>query len=172
MRLRRGLFALLVVSACAARADQASFAELRRDVTVAAFWATWCEPCRHELPLVEALAQKYKNDPHVRVVAVSVDSRRKAGAARKELSELGVTAPLVTDGEKLYFRCFGGDDTDVPRLAVIDKKGAGLDRNGAVAGETAEAFVRDVSAAIESVRAGQPRPPTLQWKPLTAHLSP
>jgi len=165
--------AALLLAACAARADrqkqqQPSLAELQRDVTVVVFWATWCGPCRQELPLVEALHQKYKDDPQVRVVAVSVDHARKATAARKVAADLRLTMPLVTDGEATYYRFFGGDDTDVPRLAIVDRRQAGLERMGAVSDERAEGFVRDVSAAVESVRAGSPKPPTALWKPFTA----
>ena len=40
------------------------------------FWATWCAPCRYELPMLEKLYEKYKNDGFV-VLAVSVDETRE-----------------------------------------------------------------------------------------------
>lgn len=157
----------LVAVACHADAKQPTLAEVQGDVTVLAFWATWCEPCRHELPMVEALHQKYKSDAAVRVVAVSVDSAGKASKARRVARELGLTMPLIVD-EALYKSFFGAGDTDVPRLAVIDRRRGGVERNGALSGETTEAFVAVVSAAIESVRAGKAAPPTPQWSPLSA----
>lgn len=155
----------LLAAACTASARQPKLAEVQGDVTVVAFWATWCEPCRHELPLLEALHQKYKRDPGVRVVAVSVDSPGKAARARRQARELGLTMPLIVD-EGLYASFFGAGDTDVPRLAVFDRKRGGLERNGALTGETQEQFVAALSAAVEAVRTGKPAPPTPQWAAL------
>jgi thiol-disulfide isomerase/thioredoxin len=163
--MRALVAAAMLSAACTASAKQPSLSEVQGEITVVAFWATWCAPCRHELPLLEALHQKYKNDGKVRVVAVSVDSAGKASKARRVAKELGLTMPLIVD-EALYASFFGGGDTDVPRLAVIDRKRGGLERNGALAGETPELFVATLSTAIEAVRTGKPQPPTPQWNAL------
>ncbi|MCU1279058.1 MAG: hypothetical protein JWM53_2604, partial [bacterium] len=164
--MRDRLVALLTLLACTADAKPPSLAALSGDVTVVAFFATWCRPCRQELPMVEALAQKLAGDARVRVVAVSVDPPRDAKKARAMAGELALTMPVVVDG-KLYAKLFGGGgDLAVPRLAVIDRKRVGLERNGALAGETTDAFVRDVLAAVESVKAGAPRAPTMMWQQL------
>jgi thiol-disulfide isomerase/thioredoxin len=165
--MRALLAGALLAAACTASAKQPTLAEVQGDVTVVAFWATWCAPCKHELPMLEALHQKYKSDPSVRVVAVSVDSAGKASRARKQAKELGLTMPLIVD-ESLYAKFFGAGDTDVPRLAVFDRTHAGLDRNGALAGETPAEFVAALSKAIDAVRAGKPTPPTAQWAALPA----
>ena len=168
--IRRSVLAVALVALAAcnpASAKQPSLAELSGDVTVVAFWATWCGPCRHELPMVEALKQKLAGDARVHVVAVSVDTGHNAAKARKLASELGLTMPVLVD-EGLYVKFFGGDDIAVPRLAVIDRKQSGLQRNGAVAGEAADAFVRDVTTAIDSVKAGAPKPPSLMWQSFRA----
>jgi len=41
------------------------------------FWATWCKPCREEIPLLEKLAQEHKGDP-LRIVLVSLDTEESA----------------------------------------------------------------------------------------------
>lgn len=136
------------------------------DVTVIAFWATSCAPCRKELPLVEALRRALAADRSVRVVAVSIDSPSDAARAKKMARTLGLQAPLFVD-PALYEELFGhSDEASVPRLAVVDRKHAGLERTGARAAEDAAAFVREVTAAIASVKAGAPEPPTPMWQPL------
>lgn len=47
--------------------------ELKGKTVVLNFWATWCGPCRRELPDFEKLYQKYKNDPKVVVLSMSTD---------------------------------------------------------------------------------------------------
>ncbi|MDB4971057.1 MAG: hypothetical protein JWN44_6746 [Myxococcales bacterium] len=158
------LAAWLLVCAMAAtvRADKPLLPTMQRDLNVVAFWSITCVPCKAELALFEALYQKYKADANVRVLAVNIDPVRDAPAARKMAAALKLTMPVVTGGDAIYERLFGGD-LSIPRLAVFDRNNAGLERNGALGGEKAESFVRDVSAALESVRAGVPKAPTMQW---------
>ncbi len=165
--MRALYFAAVALLACPANAKQPSLSELSGDVTVVAFWASWCPPCRKELPMVEALRRRLLGDAGVRVVAVSVDAPRDAARARRLAHDLGLTAPLLVD-QPLYVALFGGGDLSVPRLLVIDRKRAGLQRQGALADEQAEGFVRQVVAAIESVRAGAPKPPSPMWQPFFA----
>jgi thiol-disulfide isomerase/thioredoxin len=60
----------------------------RGDWLVVNFWATWCAPCRKEMPQLDALAKRYQGRG-VKVIALSVD---RGGAAKPEkfLNELGV----------------------------------------------------------------------------------
>ncbi len=48
----------------------------RGKVVVLSFWATWCPPCREEMPHLQALHTKYKGKP-VRVIAVNLDQQGK-----------------------------------------------------------------------------------------------
>lgn len=52
-------------------------AELLGEATVLNFWATWCGPCRHELPELERLQADFKGRP-LQVLAINVDSPRAA----------------------------------------------------------------------------------------------
>lgn len=60
----------------------------RGDWLVVNYWATWCAPCRKEMPQLDALAKRYQGRG-VKVIALSVD---RGGAAKPEkfLNELGV----------------------------------------------------------------------------------
>ena len=165
--MRAAAAALVVLAASTAGARSPSLASLQGDVTVVAFWATSCAPCRKELPLVEALRQAVAGDARVRVVAVSVDAPSDAARARKMAHDLGLKAPLLVD-PSVYAEIFGdSDEASVPRLVVIDRKRGGLERMGARVHEEADGFVREVTAAIEAVKAGTAEPPTPMWQPLT-----
>lgn len=72
---------------------RASLAELSGKVVVLNFWATWCAPCREEMPSLDRLQAAF--DPEdVVVVALSVD-RAGADRVRAFLDEIGVTRLAV-----------------------------------------------------------------------------
>lgn len=59
-------------------------------------WATWCAPCRHEMPELQELHDAYA-DQGFRVVGVSVDDRSARDHIRAFADELGITFPLYHD---------------------------------------------------------------------------
>lgn len=61
------------------------------------FWATWCGPCRRELPNVTAAYQKYHNDGF-EIVSVSMDAPRQGPALLQFFKEHGMTWPQIYDG--------------------------------------------------------------------------
>lgn len=83
--------------------DQVSLASLKGDVVMINFWATWCGPCREEMPKLEALYQRY-NSLGFKLLAVNVEDNPEG--ARKWLKETPVTFPVLFDPKnevtKLY----------------------------------------------------------------------
>ncbi|WP_298177424.1 TlpA disulfide reductase family protein [Saccharomonospora sp.] len=80
---------------CLGDGSQVDFADTLGDgPTLVNVWATWCEPCREELPL---LADYAAQPDAVRVVTVQVQSSAADGL--ELLTELGVRLPTVHDGE-------------------------------------------------------------------------
>src|ERR1700744_5945348 len=57
-------------------------AGLRGSIAVVNFWATWCGPCREELPMLTRLSGEY-GERKVRFVAVSADEWKKRDAVRQ-----------------------------------------------------------------------------------------
>lgn len=66
----------------------ARLSDFRGRVVVLNLWATWCAPCREEMPFFDRLQQIFADQP-VTVLALSVD-RGEAGRIREFLAEIGV----------------------------------------------------------------------------------
>ena len=60
------------------------------------FWATWCEPCKQQLPLYQRLYDRYK-DRGLQVVAVSMDGAETIARVAPTVNRLGLEFPVVSD---------------------------------------------------------------------------
>ena len=93
-------------------------AEQRGQVVLVNFWATWCGPCRQEMPHLNRLYEKYKASGFVLLgVNVDDDVRNAAEVAGK----LRVTFPVLLDTEKKVSRLY--DRNSMPSTVVIDREG-------------------------------------------------
>ena len=59
-------------------------------------WATWCAPCRHEMPELQELHETY-SEQGFQVVGVSVDDRGSRETIKEFLKDVGVTFPIYHD---------------------------------------------------------------------------
>ena len=92
--------------------------EQRGRVVMINFWATWCGPCRQEMPHLNSLYQKYKASGFVLLgVNVDDDTRNAAAVAAK----LGVTFPVLLDTDKQVSRRY--DLATMPSTVLIDRDG-------------------------------------------------
>ena len=90
---------------------------LRGKVVLVNFWATWCDPCRREMPDLETLYRRFKNQGLV-VLAISDDD---AGKVKQLIVEKRFTYPVLLDpGRKVtdLFRIEG-----IPKSFVYDRDG-------------------------------------------------
>jgi thiol-disulfide isomerase/thioredoxin len=74
--------------------EPASFADFVGKGLVVNFWATWCPPCRREMPLLEEVYNKYKSR-NITVIGVSVDNSRDA--IKNYVESVSVTYPIWED---------------------------------------------------------------------------
>jgi peroxiredoxin len=91
--------------------------DLRGKVVLLNFWATWCPPCRKEMPDLESLYLKFKDEGFV-VLAISDEDSAKVGPF---LSERSITYPVLLDpGRKVneQFQIEG-----IPKSFVYDRSG-------------------------------------------------
>jgi peroxiredoxin len=92
--------------------------EQRGRVVLVNFWATWCGPCRQEMPHLNKLYEKYKSSGFVLLgVNVDDDTRQAAGVADK----LGVKFPVLPDADKRVSKQY--DLSAMPSTVLIDRDG-------------------------------------------------
>ncbi len=92
--------------------------EQRGRVVMVNFWATWCAPCRQEMPHLNRLYDKYRGSGFV-LLGVNVDddpAQAVAAAAR-----LGLKFPVLLDAEKKVSRQY--DLSSMPSTVLIDRDG-------------------------------------------------
>jgi thiol-disulfide isomerase/thioredoxin len=82
-----------------------SLEDWRGKVVLLNVWATWCAPCRADMPTLARLQQRLGGEGF-EVVALSVD-RAGAGAVRKFFDEIGVSLPVFIDQDGAAIRSLG-----------------------------------------------------------------
>lgn len=98
--------------------DEVRLADLRGKVVMLYFWASWCGPCRQEMPLLDAMHQRYSN---AGFMLFGVNVEEDSTDAKKLLKDLGVRFPILFDPESEASSLFGIDA--MPTTVLIDKKG-------------------------------------------------
>jgi thiol-disulfide isomerase/thioredoxin len=94
-------------------------------VLVMDFWGSWCGPCRMELPLIEALYQRYKSNPKVAIVGINWERAEGAGEhrslAREFVMQNNLTFPMMYDHERNAVEPY--QIQAFPTVIMIDREG-------------------------------------------------
>jgi thiol-disulfide isomerase/thioredoxin len=92
--------------------------ELRGQVVMINFWATWCGPCRQEMPLLEALYKRYEK---LGFTLLGVNVEENIRPAQRFLKDVQVSFPILFDTRNEVSRRFqiGG----MPSTVLIDRDG-------------------------------------------------
>jgi cytochrome c biogenesis protein CcmG/thiol:disulfide interchange protein DsbE len=93
-----------------------SLSSTRGSVVVLNFWASWCDPCKDEAPVLNEIARRYDG----RAEVVGVDTRDVEGLGRDFAKRYGLTFPLLHDDGSQYRRW---GLTGLPETFVIDREG-------------------------------------------------
>ena len=81
-----------------AKGESFQLAKLRGKVVLVDFWASWCEPCKKELPLLNKMAQRLR-DQNIEIVTVNIDDDPQNAAAFMRSRHLD-TLTVVADSDK------------------------------------------------------------------------
>jgi thiol-disulfide isomerase/thioredoxin len=120
---------------------QQTLGQLKGSVAVVNFWATWCGPCKEELPRLSALSEKYKARG-VRFVAISADEQKDKAKIEPYLKGHPVALDVWTGADlDALDRLHLGNV--LPATFVMDEKGEIVER---IEGE---AHDEDVSAGVD-----------------------
>ncbi|HEY6489074.1 MAG: TlpA disulfide reductase family protein [Terracidiphilus sp.] len=111
--------------------------DLRGTITVINFWATWCGPCREELPLLTKLNAEYA-PKKVRFIAASADERKNRAAVDRfvETNQVGMDIWVGADLDMIERAGLGNV---LPATLILDEQGDVVAR---VLGEAREDDIR------------------------------
>jgi thiol-disulfide isomerase/thioredoxin len=118
--------------------------ELRGSIAVINFWATWCAPCREEMPLLSRLSQEY-SERKVRFIAVSADESKDRATVDQFLSRNHVALEVWL-----------GADVDT---LILDEQGEIVAR---IMGEARDEDVRKPVDWLLGGKAGAPPTPSIR----------
>jgi peroxiredoxin len=103
----------------AARSGQdVSLAQYKGQVVMINFWASWCGPCRQEMPLLESIYKKY-NKMGFTLLGVNVEPDSQA--ANEWLKQTPVSFPILYDKDSKVSKLY--DVAGMPSSVIIDRSG-------------------------------------------------
>jgi thiol-disulfide isomerase/thioredoxin len=92
--------------------------DLKGFVVVLNFWATWCPPCREEIPSLEAVYQRF-GDENIKFIAVDIQESKEDVSAF--VKQFGMSFPVALDGKGEVSLRYGIQS--IPMTFIIDAKG-------------------------------------------------
>lgn len=99
--------------------SEVNLSQFKGQVVMINFWATWCGPCRQEMPLLESIHKKYKP---MGFTMIGVNVEPDSQAAEQWLSKQSpVSFPILFDTESKVSKLY--KVTGMPNSVIIDRKG-------------------------------------------------
>lgn len=95
-----------------------STATWKGKVVLLTFWATWCPPCREEIPMLISLQNRYKD--RLQIIGASIDDS-PPGEVKEFARQAGINYPIVMAGQGLV-KEYGGVPA-LPTMFVVDREG-------------------------------------------------
>lgn len=98
--------------------SQFSLSDFRGKVVLINFWATWCPPCRDEMPSMESL-QRQMDQSQFAILALTVDD--SWDAVNQFMTQNGFTIPVYSDFNRRIATLYG--TSKFPETYILDKQG-------------------------------------------------
>ena len=98
--------------------NRLALSDLRGQVVLLDFWASWCAPCRVQAPILEQFARTNEDKP---ITVIGVNTGDAEPAALEFVKSMGISYPVVFDEQGLVARAFGANE--LPTLVVINAEG-------------------------------------------------
>lgn len=111
-------------------------------VTVVTFWASWCAPCRKELPMLEGLQRAAKD--RVQVVAVNIEDREQFRRVARTLSSL--TLKITHDYDKQAHDAYGV--SGIPHMVIIGRDGRILAVHRGYSEQAIDGILAEINEAL------------------------
>jgi cytochrome c biogenesis protein CcmG/thiol:disulfide interchange protein DsbE len=124
----------------------------RGKVVIINFWATWCSPCRQEMPALDAFYRRYHGQGLV-MIGLSADRAHDRSDVSKVMQSLSYPAAMLDDATADDF----GDPTALPVTFIIDANGV---VRAKFTPDQTLATEKSLSAAIVPLLPGKPAPQT------------
>jgi thiol-disulfide isomerase/thioredoxin len=99
----------------------ARLSDHRGKVVILNFWATWCIPCREEMPLLVNIQKRYA-DRGVVVIGAAADDESTRAQIAPFVEKLGITFPIWTGATTEHMKSLGMG-TGLPVTAIVDQQG-------------------------------------------------
>jgi len=98
--------------------ENLKLSELRGEVVMVNFWASWCGPCRQEMPLLDQL---YKRFSPMGFTILGVNVEEDSAEAEKVLGEIPVSFPILFDSRNQVSKAY--DINAMPSTFLVDRDG-------------------------------------------------
>lgn len=127
--------------------DSVSTEALEGKVVLLNVWATWCAPCRQEIPFLQSLYEKHRGDG-LEIIGVSVDARGDEETIHGFVKDFGMTYPVWRDPDErvqsLYLAL------GVPASYIIDRRGILRWRRLGIVRESDTTFTKALADALSA----------------------
>lgn len=121
-----------------------STARLKGKVVFINFWATWCPPCRAEMPSLNDLYNRLKDDK--RFVFLFVNEDEDMAKAKSYLQSKGYTIPLITKAGNVPAEIYTGT---LPTTVVLNKEGKVVLKHEGIADYNTITFINQLKGLLE-----------------------
>ncbi len=92
--------------------------EFRGDVVLINFWASWCGPCRQEMPVLSDLHDRYKS---LGFTVLGINVEENSSDARRLLGKIPVSFPILFDNTSTVSKQY--DVVAMPSTVIVDRDG-------------------------------------------------